>query len=242
MSDKIDDILPEFDENEEDIILKTQLKVYDVVMKYWQRMLMVLGVILLGVLIQGTYANHIQETQRAIHSEIALVKNNLPEPDRKYFYGLGPMDDPNDKAKIQKIEISAKELERIASESSGAGQWFAWMEAAALWERLNRNDERVVALQKAAELSVDTELKVTALMQLANAYQTANRSDDAIKTLDTVLTMKTSFEIPAKLNLARFYEDKGEPAKAKEILDTIAQAPMSLQRQIAEIQGRVISE
>jgi len=241
MSDeRQDDLLPEFDENEEDVLLQAQMWVYNLVVGQWKTLLVGFGAILLVVLVHGLYTDSVVQAQREIYAEAALVKYELPEPNPMAQYGLAPMDNPNDTKRMASLQTSAKELERIASEGTGPGAWFTWMDAASVWARANQTDAQIVALKKAAELTSDETLRAISGMHLANAYQAAGKSADAIATLEG-LSSVNSVELKAQicLNLARVYSETGDIEKAKSTLGTVAEAPSALQADILLLQAQL---
>ena len=66
MSDeRQDDLLPEFEDNEEDVLLQAQMWVYNIVVGQWKKLLLVFGGILLIVLIKGLYTDSV--IQSALH-------------------------------------------------------------------------------------------------------------------------------------------------------------------------------
>lgn len=241
MSDeRTDDLLPEFEDSDEDVLLQAQMWVYNFVMQHWKKMLYGFGAILLVVLVQGLYTDKVVQGQRAVHAEMAMVKYELPEPNPMAQYGLAPKDNPNDEKKMTSLRASAKELERIASEGTGSASWFAWVDAAAVWERATETDAQIVALTKASELSVDEVLIAVSKMQLANVYMQTDKTDDAIALLEG-MTGIWSPDMKAQicLNLARIYLSQGNAEKAKTTLGQVDQAPLALQGDIQLLQNQL---
>jgi predicted negative regulator of RcsB-dependent stress response len=241
MSDeRTDDLLPEFEDSDEDVLLQAQMWVYNFVMQHWKKMLYGFGAILLVVLVQGLYTDNVVQGQRAVHAEMAMVKYELPEPNPMAQYGLAPKDNPNDEKKMTSLRASAKELERIASEGTGSASWFAWVDAAAVWERATETDAQIVALTKASELSVDEILIAVSKMQLANVYMQTDKTDDAIALLEG-MTGIWSPDMKAQicLNLARIYLSQGNAEKAKTTLGQVDQAPVALQADIQLLQNQL---
>jgi len=237
---KTDDLLPEFDDSDEDVLLQAQMWVYNLVMGQWKKMLYVFGGVLLVVLVHGLYTDSVIQGQRSVHAELAMVKYELPEPNPMAQYGLAPMDNPKDEKRMTSLRASAKELERIAGEGSGTAAWFAWMDAATVWERANERDAQIVAISKASELSVDDSLTMVAKMQLANVYMEAEKIDEAIAVLQPLTSASSpEFKAQACLNLSRIYMTQGNPEKAKEVLGLIDQAPEALQNEIMILQARL---
>jgi len=238
--ERSDDLLPEFEDNEEDVLLQAQMWVYNIVVGQWKKLLMVFGGVLVAVLVHGLYTDSVVQSQRAVHAEAAMVKFELPEPNPMAQYGLAPMDNPNDSKRMESLKASAKELERIANEASGTAAWFAWMDAASVWERANETDAQIVALTKAAEALNDDTLSIVAKLRLANVYQAAGKSTEAIQVLEGLKESK-SLEMKAQvcLNLSRMYVDAGDLEKAKTTLSLISEAPASLQGDILMLQARL---
>lgn len=241
MSDeRQDDLLPEFEDNEEDVLLQAQMWVYNIVVGQWKKLLMVFGGILLIVLVHGLYTDSVIQSQRAVHAEVAMVKYELPEPNPMAQYGLAPMDNPNDAKRMASLKASAKELERIASEGSGAAAWFAWMDAAAVWSRANEVEAQIVALTKATEVSTDDTLIAVATMHLANVYQASDKPVEAIAALERVIKVSSAeMKAQACLNLSRMYIDAGDMEKAKTTLAQVSEAPTALQNDILLLQAQL---
>ncbi len=241
MSDeRQDDLLPEFEDNEQDVLLQVQMWVYNIVVGQWKKLLIGFGGILLIVLINGLYTDSVIESQRLVHAEVAMVKYELPEPNPMAQYGLAPMDNPNDSKRMESLKASAKELERIASEASGAAAWFAWMDAAAVWSRANESEAQIVALTKATEVAADESLVSVATMQLANVYQASKKSTEAIAALESVIQLASAeMKAQACLNLSRMYMDAGDMEKAKTTLAQVSEAPMALQNDILLLQAQL---
>ena len=237
-----DDVLPEFDEGDEDVLLQAQMKVYDVFMSYWKHLLAVFVVILLGVLVYGLYTDAGINSQRDIHSRIAMVQVDVPEPNPMAMYGMAPMDNPKDTTRMEELRSLATQMEAIAGDSTGAGQWFAWIEAANLWKRANQPDAQIVALQKATELPVADDLVASAYVQLAKAYLSADKKDQAVSTLEKYIAMNKGFaQNQAKLNLVYAYEEMGNMEKAKSSVSSIKLEGLepSLQMQVMEVKNRL---
>ena len=70
---------PFLDEEEEDVILKTQMKIYDLFMGNWQKLLYVLGIFLIGTLVYGLYESSQEEKLRANSSALAKASEFLGE-------------------------------------------------------------------------------------------------------------------------------------------------------------------
>ena len=90
-----------------------------------------------------------------------------------------------------------------------------------------------MALTKATEVAADETLLAVATMQLANVYQEANKSEEAIAALEKVInTASAEMKAQACLNLSRMYVDAGDLEKTKTTLSQVSEAPTSLQNDI----------
>jgi len=238
MAEERDDLLPEFDDNEEDVLFQFRMKVYDLFMAHWKNLLIISGIFLLIVLVQGLYTEYVQEEQREIHRALLEVKtgDNFPEEEMIGGISLNFMT-PDE---LEALKNGALEMEKIAEKSKGVAVWFAWMEAAKTWERADSPDSQIVALQKAASLDVGDELKSSATLQLANAYQENEKGEQAIQTLETFIASSPAYGLErAQINLALFYEEAGNIEKMKEVLQTIAQDPVAPNPEVAMLLERV---
>ena len=70
---------PFLDEEEEDVILKTQMKIYDLFMGNWQKLLYLLGAFLLGTLVFGLYESSQEEKLRSNSAALAKASESLDE-------------------------------------------------------------------------------------------------------------------------------------------------------------------
>ena len=65
MSDeRQDDLLPEFEDNDEDVLLQVQMWIYNLVVGQWKKLLMGFGGVLLIVLAHGLYTDSVIQSQR----------------------------------------------------------------------------------------------------------------------------------------------------------------------------------
>lgn len=239
--EKENDLMPEWDENEEDVLLQGQMWIYNFFMGNWQKMLFGFGGVLTIVLVHGIYTESVVSVQRDVHSEIALVKNELPEPNQMAQYGLAPMDNPSDTKRMESLRASAKEAERIAGEANGTAAWFAWVEASKIWDRANEPEASIAALKKAVGLSsIGTDLQVTGELLLASAHNDIGDLASAIQVLEATTSGDLgSLEAQALINLAQLYQANSEVDKAKATLDKVQAAPEPLLSTLATLQAQL---
>ena len=239
--EKENDLMPEWDENEEDVLLQGQMWVYNFFMGNWQKMLFVFGGILAVVLVHGIYTESVISAQREVHSEIALVKNELPEPNQMAQYGLAPMDNPSDTKRMDSLRAAAKEAERIAGVASGPAAWFAWIEASNIWVRANEPEASIAALKKAVGVSsLGTDLQVTGELLLASAHYDNGDVTSAIEVLEATTSRDMgSLQAQALINLAQLYQANADVENAKSTLEKIQAAPEPLLQTIAMLQAQL---
>ena len=70
---------PFLDEEEEDVILKTQMKIYDLFMGNWQKLVYILGAFLLGTLVYGLYESSQEEKLRSNSASLAKASESFTE-------------------------------------------------------------------------------------------------------------------------------------------------------------------
>ena len=71
MSDeRQDDLLPEFEDNDEDVLLQVQMWIYNLVVGQWKKLLIGFGGVLLVVLVHGLYTDSVTQSQREVHAEL----------------------------------------------------------------------------------------------------------------------------------------------------------------------------
>ena len=242
MAEEIDELLPEFDENEEDVLLQTQMKVYNFIMGYWKEGLGVIGILLLGILVQGLYVEHIQAEQRSVHSELEIVRSGLPEVNPMSRFGAAT-DNPNDMKRMEALRDSAAAMEKIAETSDGAAEWFSWMEAAKIWNRANETDAEIVAIQKAIEATEDPVFTSSATLQLANRYVDAEKAELAISLLEGFIASSPVMGVEqARLNLSQVYKENGNMAKSKEHVDALAGSEFLASPEIQALVAGIVEE
>lgn len=141
------------DQEEADVLFKTQMKVANFLLGYWKHGLGFIGVILLVSFIIGTGRNYIRDRQRDFSAQIAQVERDMPQPDQLSFYGLAPADDLHDPERVEQLEEAARGFEAVAEDASGVAEAEAWIKAGDTWGRLGRQDEALAAFQKGYEAS-----------------------------------------------------------------------------------------
>ena len=242
MAEELEELLPEFDENEEDVLLQTQMKVYNFIMGYWKQGLGVIGIFLLGVLGHGLYVEHVLDQQRSVHSELEMVRSALPEVNPMSRFGAAT-DNLNDMNRMEKLRTSATEMEKIAEKADSAAKWFSWMEAAKIWHRANEADSEIVAMQKAIEATKDPVFTSSATLQLANRYLDAEKSEQALSLLEDFIASSPVIGLEqARLNLSQIYKENGDMTKSKEQIDALAGSDFLSSPEIQALVAGIVEE
>ena len=74
---------PFLDEEDEDVILKVRMKIYDVFMGNWQRLLYLLGVFLVGTLVYGLYESAVESAIQENSGRLAKSSTQSFQPKNK---------------------------------------------------------------------------------------------------------------------------------------------------------------
>ncbi len=199
---------PEMQE-EQDVLFRAQMSVMQIVLGYWRHALAVTGAVLLVVLIVGLVRDYRVEQQQEWQAAIASVDVELPAPDPLAQYGLAPLDDPNDKEKMDKLAASAAGYEAVAGEASGASAVIAWMRAAETWERAGQKDKVEAAYRKATELGAPGALGWAARASLAATLASKGDVDGAAALYREAANGKDFYAERALFELGGLYAGAG---------------------------------
>jgi hypothetical protein len=168
---------PDFGDDEQDILFRSQMKVYDLFMTNWKNLLIGAMIILAGVMVYGLMENSHRDSQREVHSELASIARSMPTPDPRSKFGLVPADDPKDGTRMGKLREAALSLAEVAKGSKGTAAVYAWMESADAWDRANEPSQQLSALEQAQAEAQGGLMEWSAVSQLAIYH--SNQGDHA---------------------------------------------------------------
>ena len=218
---EFDELEPELGE-EQDVLFRTQMKVYDLLVSNWKVLTSAVGVVLLAVLVFGLWEGHTRDTQRAGHASISDVVRNAPEPDPMAALGLGVQDDPNDLGRMSDLKNAAVELEQVASETSGTAKAFAWLKAAEFWGRAGESEAQLAALGNMKKSSSEPLLMWSAVSQMVNVHTQNEDFEKAEAELRGFVNTQDGFVAEQALfHLALLLEEAGKKEEAKKSIEDL---------------------
>ena len=221
---------------EQDVLFKGQMAVANFFLGYWKHGLALLGVVLVVAFFFGMYRNHTRDTQREIQAGMARVERTLPADDRSL--PIGPLDDPADTERADKLVKAAQGFQAVAEQGQGVGAAMAWIRAAEVWQRARRPEDSQRAWQKAHEVGAPDMVGWAAAAGLAASYADAGKVDEAAALYRSFAdTAQGPIAEEALLDLGTLYLDAGRNAESVAVLQEFTQKhPDSvLLSQVAEV-------
>ena len=193
--DRIQDELDvEFgEEEEEDIILKLRMTIYDFVVRNGRQILYTVGAFLVVVLIYGLFEGYLRDVQRTGHEAVFTATMNAPKISDRALQGLAPLDHPNDLNRMQKLRGIAAELEKVAQTNSGFAKSTAFLEAASYWNRAGEYGSEQAALKLALESAGSDLVQWAATSRLAYSYAATEQLELASKTFSDFAQNRADF-------------------------------------------------
>lgn len=164
---------------EQDVLFKAQMWVYDLVVSYWKLGAYAVGLVLLGTLVYGLWDSWQTHQARKGAAAIAAVDRTMPETDQMAMMGLVPMDNLSDPERVEKLTRGAEGYEQAARDSSGAGAAHAWLKAADTWQRLGEKDKARAAYTSALDARDDGMFGHSARVGLAAMALADGKTDEA---------------------------------------------------------------
>ncbi|MCB9791822.1 MAG: hypothetical protein H6741_03760 [Alphaproteobacteria bacterium] len=209
-------------EEEEDVLFKAQMWVYDKFMAYWKQGLYIVGaglVIALGYDLWTSYGTGVAEDGSAM---IADVDRRMPEPDQLAQLGLAPLDDLNDPQRVATLESGAAKYEEAGKATRGVTSAEAWIKAADTWLRLNKDAEAKAAFEAAIKAHGVDIVGFAARSGLAAMQEEAGDVPGAVATLRAFADLDKGFlGEKALIEIAGIHERAGDDAAAKAIVDEL---------------------
>lgn len=191
--------LPAFPGQEQDALFKVQMTVANLFYGYWRHALGLIVVVLVGVFAWGTWQNHVRDTQRAIHAEVAKVSRTLQA-------GLEKNADDPEMIKAQAAE-GARRLVAIADDAKGAGSTYALLRAAQAWRVADDDAQLLATWERAHAQGAKGTLGWAAASGLAAAKFDAGDVDGAVSVLTAQAGKGTDYEAQRALFEAARYQE-----------------------------------
>ena len=181
------------EEEEEDIILKIRMQIYDFVVRNGRTIIYSIGAFLLIVLIYGLFQGYLRDVQREGHSEIFTATMNAPKISDRALQGFAPLDNTNDLNRMQKLRTIAAELEKVAEGNSGFAKSSAFLEAASYWKRAQEFESEQAALKQALQTADDDIVRWAATSRLGYSLVASEQLDAAVQTLSDFSQNRTDY-------------------------------------------------
>ncbi len=165
---------------EQDSLFRLQMAVSDFVLGNAKYFSYIVGAVLLSSLVYGVVTSWLSSREAEEYAAVARIDFKMPKVEQLALFGLAPMDDKTDTARMANVEEGAKRYTAAGDESHGAAAAYAYLKAADAWERVGKPDERLAVLEKASKLGAKDLPGFSADAAYAAALVDAGRTDDAL--------------------------------------------------------------
>lgn len=165
---------------EQDQLFRLQMAVSDFVLGNAKYFGYLIGAVLLVALVYGVYLQYTTSRAQDQFAAIARIDHKMPKVEQLALFGLAPMDDKSDTARMANVEEGARRYTAAGHDSSGAAAVYAYLKASDAWTRVDKPEERLAALQKASEVGAKGIAGFSADAAYAAALVDTGRADDAL--------------------------------------------------------------
>lgn len=165
---------------EQDTLFRLQMAVSDFVLGNAKYLGYVVGVVLLGALVYGVYTSWTTSRSEEEFAEIARIDFKMPKVEQLAVFGLAPMDDKTDTARMANVEEGAKRYAALGDDAHGAAAVYAYLKAADAFARVDKPAERLAVLEKASKVGAPGIAGFSADAAYGAALVDAGRTDDAL--------------------------------------------------------------
>lgn len=164
---------------DQDVLFKLQVGITEFFLKNGRYFGYAAVVALVGAGVWGGWSSWKESRDEAEYARIAEIDYRMPKVEQMALYGLAPRDDLSDKTRMANVEEGARRYEAAAQQAHGAAAVLAWMRAAEAWDRAQKPDARLLALEQAAKVGAAGTAGFAADSAYAAALLDAGRVDDA---------------------------------------------------------------
>lgn len=207
------------DGEEQDLLFKAQMWLYDLVVTKWKLVAVAAGLVLLGSLFYGMYDSWQTSRARDGAALIAAIDRTLPEIDQMAMMGLVPLDNLSDPKRVDTLTKAANAYEEAADKSSGAAAAHGWLKAAETWQRLGNTEKAKAAFTEALSVRKDDIFGYSAHMGLAAIAMSEGKADEAEAHITAAAKDKGFLGESALLALVDMKVQAGDSAGAQKALD-----------------------
>jgi hypothetical protein len=208
---------------EQDSLFRLQMAISDFVLGNAKYAGTLVGIILLGALIYGLTTSWLASREANEFAEVARIDFKMPKVEQMALYGLAPMDDKSDTARMATVEEGAKRYAAAGDASHGAAAVYAFLKSADAWERVGNTDEKLAVLAKANAVGASDLAGYTAGAAYASALLDAGKTDDGLQTLQGMTTRFKGFYAERSfLLLAEAQVAAGKAAEARATIEAFS--------------------
>lgn len=227
---------------EQDVLFRLQMAASDFVLGNAKYAGYLVGALLAGSLIYGGVTSYLTSRREEEFAAIARIDFKMPKVDDMARFGLAPMDDTTDTARMANVEEGAKRYQAQAESAHGAPAVYAYLKAAEAWRRVGKTTESFAALEAASKLEAGDLPGFAADAAYAGALVEAQRTEEALGHYRIMAGRYSGFYAERSLILlASAQADAGKKDDAKlvvkEFQDRFPQSPRAAE--MAAIDARV---
>lgn len=165
---------------DQDVLFRLQMAASDFLLGHWQiGAWALLGIVVIAGVYGGVTSFRTSQMQED-YAAIAAIDFKMPKIDQMAQYGLAPIDDPSDTARLANVEAGADRYLAAADDARGAAAVYGYLKAADAYTRVGKKEQALAALQKASDLKAGDMPGFTADAALASALIDAGQGDRAL--------------------------------------------------------------
>jgi tetratricopeptide (TPR) repeat protein len=165
---------------EQDQLFRLQMAFSDFLLGNAKYFGYLVGLLLLGTLVYGGVTSWLTSREAEEFASISRIDFKMPKVEQLAQFGLAPMDDKTDAARMANVEEGARRYTAVGDEAHGAAAVYAYLKAADAWERVDKPDQVMIVLQKASEVGAKDLPGYTAGAAYAAALIDAGKTDEAL--------------------------------------------------------------
>lgn len=165
---------------EQDQLFRLQMAASDFLLGNAKYFAYLVGLLLLGTLIYGATTSWLASREAEEFASISRIDFKMPKVEQLAQYGLAPMDDKADSARMANVEEGARRYTAVGDDAHGAAAVYAYLKAADAWERVDKPDQALLALQRASEVGAKDLPGYTAGAAYAAALLDAGTTEEAL--------------------------------------------------------------
>ncbi len=204
---------------EQDALFRLQMAASDFILGNAKYLGYIVGLVLLGTLIYGATSSWLASREAEEYAAISRIDFKMPKVEDLAKFGLAPMDDKTDAARMSNVEEGARRYAAAGDEAHGAAAVYAYLKAADAWERVDKPDEALAVLEKASKIGAKDLPGYTAGAAYAAALIDAGKTDEALQVYrDMAGRLEGFFAERSLLALADAQIAAGRQADAKLVI------------------------